>query len=102
MAIAVAAPLALPAAAASAASYTCNRFTSGGVTFSVCIEKVSAESVKAKIGSITGTYVSGYLTLMQGSSQAKSGCSGQWRPGSSCVSSYTRGPVRAGKLVGPV
>ena len=76
------------------AAASCNRFTSGGVTFSVCIEKIGTGKVQAKIGSISGTYVSGSLTVYKNSSPVQESCSGQHRPGDSCVFNYTGGAGR--------
>ncbi len=82
--LAAAATLALPAVDASASTLTCNRFKSGGVTFSVCVAKVNSKTAKAEIGKISGTFVSGNLALYKGKTRVKDSCSAQWHAGSSC------------------
>ncbi|WP_406632574.1 hypothetical protein [Amycolatopsis sp. WGS_07] len=78
-------------ASTAQAAASCNRYTSGGVTFSVCVEKVAAGKVQAKIGSISGTYVSGSLFLYKNNSEVKESCAGKIYPGDSCVFNYTGG-----------
>ena len=86
------ASLGLPAAASAATTsatsatvaLTCNRYTEGGVTFSVCIGKVNSTTAEAEIGNISGTYVSGRLGLFKNSRIVQYGCSGKFVPGNSC------------------
>lgn len=77
------APIALTAIPASAAQ-NCNSFTSGSVTFSVCVYKVNSTTAKAQVGNISGSYISGNLGLYKGSTQVRDSCSGQYHAGSTC------------------
>jgi hypothetical protein len=83
-------PIALTAAPASAAT-ACNRFTQGGVTFSVCIARVNSTTAQAQISQVSGTFVSGSLAIDKGGSQVASGCSGQFHPGNACSFNFSGG-----------
>jgi hypothetical protein len=83
------ASLGLPAAASAATTpatvvLVCNRYTAGGVTFSVCVGKVNSTTAEAEIGNISGTYVSGRLALYHTPKLVHYGCDGRFYPGQSC------------------
>lgn len=89
--LATAASLALAPASPALAAAQCNTFTSGGVTFSICIEKTGSGAVKGTIGNISGTYVSGNVAIFKNGSQVKTGCFGQYYPSNSCPVYYNGG-----------
>jgi hypothetical protein len=89
-ALAVVASIAVTATPASA-DPSCNTFTSGGVTFSVCVNKVNSTTAEAQIKDISGTYVSGALGLYKDNREVEVSCSGRYRPGNDCKFSYSGG-----------
>ncbi len=82
----------IPASSASAAaSGACKSYTVGGVSFSLCTNRVSSVRAQAEIIVTGGTYVSGTLYLEGPGESTDSGCSGKIYSGSRCTFSETDG-----------
>lgn len=94
-ALAVMAPLVVAAAPASAAPASpaaeCNSFTSGHVSFSICVGRVNSSTAQALVAGISGSYLSGSLGLYKNGRQVQNSCSGQYRPGSVCSYNFSGG-----------
>jgi hypothetical protein len=93
-------PLALTATPASAVTtvvpasvtvFNCNTFTSGGVTFEVCIKANNSTTAEAKIDKISGTFVSGSLRISKNGSQVASDACGKLTPGELCDFTHVGG-----------
>jgi hypothetical protein len=90
--VATAASLAvLPASSALAATGACKSFTVGGVSFSLCTERVSSTRGRARIIVTGGTYAHGTLYLETSNGTTDSGCTSKIYTGSECSFSETRG-----------
>lgn len=87
-------PIVLTASPAAAVTFSCNHFTSGGVTFSVCIGKAGTGTAEAEITGISGTHVSGNLAIDKNGSQVADNCSGQFFPGDHCAYTHNSGSGR--------
>lgn len=92
--VAAVVPIALTAPTAAAVTFSCNHFTSGGVTFQVCIGRVTSGNAEAEITGISGTHVSGHLVMNKNGSQVASGCSGQFGAGAHCGFTHSAGTGR--------
>jgi hypothetical protein len=81
----------LPASPAMAADAKCHSQTVGGVSFSLCTERVSSTRGRARIIVTAGTYASGTLYLETSNGTTDSGCTSRINAGSECSFSETRG-----------
>jgi hypothetical protein len=81
----------LPASPAMAADAACKSFKVGGVSFSLCTERVSSTRARARIIVTAGTYASGTLYLLEPTDGFDSGCTSKIYSGSECSFSETRG-----------
>jgi hypothetical protein len=103
-AVAILVPLVVTPADASAATigpppnanpdqtYYCNVYTSGSITFEVCISDYGSGQIDSEIYALTGgSYVSGSLVLFKGvpGSSVKTSCSGKWYADEGCDFTYT-------------
>ncbi len=86
--MATAASLTLAPGTPAYAALSCNSYSTGGVSFRLCVERTNASTVKVYIGNITGTYVSGKLQLQRNSSVVKTACNGRFNPGEACQFTY--------------
>jgi len=79
------------ASPAFAYSERCNYFSSGALTWQVCVLQVGATGARARVtvgGS--GTYISGTLYLLAPDDLAhNTGCSGRIYPGTTCIGPNT-------------